>query len=77
MYRSIKSLSTIIHQMWCNHTFRQRNKTTKSAVRLEVGGDGKGVDWTKLENGGRQYVGVLHKIKGTSIITNPLTTMSK
>ena len=65
--------------MWCNHTFRQRNETAKSAVRLEAGGDGKGVDSTKLENGGRQYrgVGVLHKIEWTSIITNPLTTMSK
>ena len=36
--------------MWCNHPLSQRNKTTKKAVGMEVGGDG---EWggKKFENG--------------------------
>ena len=28
----------IAHQMWCDHIFSQRNKTTKRAEGVEVGG---------------------------------------
>ena len=36
MCRSILSLSKIAHQMWRDHPFSQRNKTT---VEVGVGGD--------------------------------------
>ena len=36
--RSIAAFSKITHQMWRDHSFSQRNKTTKRPVK-EVGGD--------------------------------------
>ena len=42
--KSIISLSKIAHQMWRYHPFSQRNKTTKREVRVEVGGEGGGLD---------------------------------
>lgn len=41
MCRSIISLSKITYNMWCDHPFSQRNKTTKRAVKVEVGGEGR------------------------------------
>ena len=38
MCRSIISLTKITHQMWRDHPFSQRNKTTERAVRLGAGG---------------------------------------
>ena len=49
--------------MWCNHPFSQRNKRTKRAVGVEVGGDGKGVAGSKLEKGGSSQ-----KIGGMKIV---------
>ena len=45
-------LSEIAHQLWHNHPFSQRNKTTEWAVGVEVGGDREGRSWTKLEKVG-------------------------
>ena len=39
-----------MYQMWHNHSFSERNKGTKDAVVVEVGG--KGESWTKFEKGG-------------------------
>ena len=39
MFRSIISLSKIIHKISRNHPFSQRNKTTEKSVGVEVGGD--------------------------------------
>ena len=55
--------------MWRDLPFSQRNKATKRALGLEVGGDaGEGVTaegWTKFEKRGvRQDKGGLHKIGG-------------
>ena len=36
--------------MWCDHPFSPRNKTTKRAVKVEVGGEGR--EWTKFEKRG-------------------------
>ena len=36
--------------MWCDHPFSQRNKATKRALRLKVGGKDGGR--TKFEKGG-------------------------
>ena len=38
MCRSIISLSKIAHQMWQDHPFGQRSKTTERAMGLGVGG---------------------------------------
>ena len=35
MSRSILSLSKIAHQMWCDHPFSQRNKTTERTGGVE------------------------------------------
>ena len=51
MCRSIKPLSKIIHQVWCNHPFSQRNKQ-KKVVRVEVGGDREGGVGQNLKKGG-------------------------
>ena len=56
MSRSILSLSKIAHQMWHDHPFSQRNRTTERSVGLQVGGDremggGEGVG-QNLEKGG-------------------------
>ena len=51
--------------MWHDNRFSQRNKTTKKAVDVEVGGDGGGMIWQNLKIEGRQYRdGGLHKIEG-------------
>ena len=39
MFRSITSLSKIIHKISRNHPFSRRNKTTERSVGAEVGGD--------------------------------------
>ena len=39
MCRSILSLSKIAHQMWCDYSFSQRNRTTERTVGVEVRGD--------------------------------------
>ena len=58
------SLSKIAHQMWLDHPFSQRKKTTESVVGVGVGGNREG-GWTTFEKGeGRQYRGDLHKIEG-------------
>ena len=44
MCRSTISLCKITHQKWCDHPFSQRNKTTKRAVGMKVGGVGLGLD---------------------------------
>ena len=41
MYRFVISLSKRTCQMWHNYQFRQRNKTSKVAVEVKVGGDGE------------------------------------
>ena len=57
MCRSIMSLSNIAHQMWHNHPFSQRNKTTERAVGLGVWmRQGKGI-WTKFEKVGVGNIG--------------------
>ena len=37
---SVILLSKITHQKWRDHPLSQRNKTTKGAMGVEVGGDG-------------------------------------
>ena len=39
MCRSILLLSKIAHQMWHDHPFSQRSRTTEKTVGVEVGGD--------------------------------------
>ena len=51
MCRSVTTLSKIIHQMSHDHPFSQKNKTTKKAVEMEVGGDGEGVVVQILKSG--------------------------
>ena len=46
------------HQMWCEHPFSQRNRTTERTVGVRVGGDrkwGRGARgwWTKFLKKGR------------------------
>ena len=51
-----------MHQIWHNHQFSQKSKTTKRAVLVEVGGN-----ITKFENGGGEVGNIgegLHKIGG-------------
>ena len=36
IYRSIISLSEIAHQMWNDHLFSQRNKTSKIVVEVKA-----------------------------------------
>ena len=55
IYRSIISLSEIPHQMWHNHPFRQRNKTSKIEVEMKVGGNRKDGLGKILKRWGRQY----------------------
>ena len=57
MCRSILSLSKILHEMWSDHPFSQRNRATERTVGIWVGGDrevgeGGGVG-ENLKNGGR------------------------
>ena len=50
MCRSIISVNKITHQMLLDHPFNQRNKATKRAVGVEVGGKWrKGRVWAKFE----------------------------
>ena len=55
---SMISLSKIAHQMWRNHPFSPRNKTTEWAARMGIGGDREGgvldKNWKRV---GRQYGG--------------------
>ena len=37
--RSILSLNEVARQLWCDHPFSQRNRTTKRTVAVGVGGD--------------------------------------
>ena len=54
MCRSISSTSKIAHQMWHDHPFSQRNRTTEKPVGVGVGDDREvGGGWTKFENRGR------------------------
>ena len=46
MCRSILSLSKIAHQMWSDHPFSQRNRTTERTVEVGLRGD-----W-EVEEGG-------------------------
>ena len=46
-------LSKVAHQMWCNHLFSHRNKTTERVVGLWVGGNREGRGWTKFEKVGK------------------------
>ena len=60
------SLSKIAHQMWRDHPFSQRNRTTERIVVVGAGGDRKvGGGWggaRDLKKWGRQYrVGVFIK----------------
>ena len=62
--------------MWCNDPpIQPKNKTTKRAVGVKVGGDGEGV-WTKSEEGGmrrdRKYREFFIKKGGAR---NPVPTM--
>ena len=49
MCRSIIPLSNTTYEMWHDHSFSQRNRTTGRAVELGVGGDreerGLGQTW--------------------------------
>ena len=51
MCRSILSLSKITHQLWRDHPFIQRNRTTERTVGVGVRGDRElgGGGWTKFE----------------------------
>ena len=52
MCRSMISFSTVAHQMWHNHPFGHRNKTTERAVGVGVGSHrGEGVG-QNLKKGG-------------------------
>ena len=59
MCRSIISLSKIAHQMWRDHPFSQRNKTTERAVGVGVEGNreerGEVGQTLKKGGGGWQY----------------------
>ena len=44
--------------MWHDHPFSQRNKMSKMAVKVKVGGNGKEVLDKTLKTWGRQYRGV-------------------
>ena len=52
-------LSKVAHQMWCNHLFSHRNKTTERVVGLWVGGNREGGVGQNLKKWGRgrQYRG--------------------
>ena len=77
MFRSILSLYRTLHQMWRDHPFSQRNKTTKGAVRVELeatwkrwldkilkwGGGGGGGGEEKGGGVGNIRAGGLHKIE--------------
>ena len=39
MCRSILSLSKVVHQMWHDHPFSQRNRKTEWTMGVEDGGD--------------------------------------
>ena len=55
MSRSILSSSKITYQMWCDHPFSQRNRTTERTVWVGVAGNREvegGGNWTKFEKRG-------------------------
>ena len=54
MCKSLIFLSKMAHQMWGDHPFSQRNKTTEREVGMRVG-----VDW---KAGGKGVVGGLDKL---------------
>ena len=58
MCRSIILLSKITHQMWRDHTFCQRNKTTEGVVGVGLGGDrGSGAVGQSLKKEGVGNIG--------------------
>ena len=52
MCTSMTSLGKITHQMWYNHPFSQRNKTTEWAIGMGAGGDREGWGGQSLKKGG-------------------------
>ena len=56
IYRSIILLSKIAHQMWYDHSFSQRNKTSKIAVEVKIG-DNEKRGWTKIRKYGVGNIG--------------------
>ena len=73
------SLSKIAHQMWRDHPFSQRNKTTEWADGVVTGGDREGGMWAGGESldktwkrRGRQYRGS----SWDSGVRTPLPTMN-
>ena len=67
--RSIISWSLIAHQMWCNHPFSQRSKTTERI--MGVGSEVTGKWGDKIWKRGVSNTGCLHKMGGGS---TPLPT---
>ena len=59
---SMISLSKIAHQMWRDHLFSQRNKTTEWAVGVGVEGNREGELDKIWKSRDKQYMGSLHKI---------------
>ena len=71
MCRSLISVSKLTHQVLHDHPFSQRNKATKRAVGVEVGGNGERLDkiWQY-----RGWGGDLYKIGGGGGVRFPLPT---
>ena len=57
MCGSMISLSEIVHQMWHDHPFSQRNKTTERAMGVGVGDDRERGGLDKFEKGGVGSIG--------------------
>ena len=67
MCESIVSFDKVAHQMWHNHPFGQRNKTTERAVGVAVGGNTPPQVGQNLEKmGGVDNTWALHKIGNRS-----------
>ena len=62
MCTSMISLNKIAHQLWHDHPFSERDKTTEWAVGVRVGRNRRGGQ--NLKKVGRQYREGLHKIGG-------------
>ena len=52
MYRFIISLRKLTHQIWHDHPFTQRNRTSKTAAEVKVAGKE-----VKFENEGEERFG--------------------
>ena len=53
----LSNVGKTAHQLWCDHPFKKRNKTTEWALEVGFGANRKGEVGQNLKKRGRQYMG--------------------